>query len=115
PALRLDFAGRYCNWQNWPLAEELLNRLSQQLPSLQADMAVGCLDESSLNATRAMFHRLSSIMGKNFRGVINLPSYEMTSFYKNIDIFVLTSWPGAESFGRTVVEAMSSGCIVFVT
>lgn len=114
-ALKLGFAGRYCNWKNWPLAEELLDRLSSQVPGLQANMAVGCLDEFSLSCTRAMFHRLNCQMGDRFSGIINLPACEMFNFYKDVDIFVLTSWPGTESFGRTVVEAMSSGCIVFVT
>ncbi|QLF94495.1 glycosyltransferase family 4 protein [Pseudomonas sp. ABC1] len=113
--LTLGFAGRYCDWKNWPLAEEVLYSLSAKIPELQANMAVGCLDQFSLDSTQAMFSRLKASMGDKFNGVINMPSSGMIDFYKNIDFFILTSWPGTESFGRTVVEAMSSGCVVFVT
>ncbi|TXR35467.1 glycosyltransferase family 4 protein [Ectopseudomonas mendocina] len=113
--LALGFAGRYCDWKNWPLAEEVLCSLFTKTPKLQANMAIGCLDQSSLDSTQAMFCRLKALMGDKFDGVINMPSSKMIDFYKNIDFFILTSWPGAESFGRTVVEAMSFGCVVFVT
>lgn len=113
--LRLGFAGRYCDWKNWPLAEKVISSLSLKTPDLQASLAVGCLDEPSFDSARAMFSRLKILMGTRFTGLINAPPSDMISFYKGIDFFILTSWPGTESFGRTVVEAMSSGCIVFVT
>jgi len=113
--ITFGFAGRYCDVKNWPLAEQIIEQLIKQGLNFQVSMAVGCLDEDSNKKTQEMFSRIEKELGKKFKGVTNLPFSKMRKFYDNIDIFILTSEPGTESFGRTVVEAMSAGCIVYVT
>lgn len=113
--IKVGFAGRFCDWKDWPLAEEIVHRIFQKHDQLKVTMAVGCLDSNALDSTRKMFERMKLLLGDRFQGKINLPLDEMSEFYSQVDYFILTSWPGAESFGRTVVEAMSAGCVVFVT
>lgn len=113
--IRVGFAGRYCDWKDWPLAESIVEGLYLKCPMLRVTMAVGCLDDASVVSTELMFGRMQNLLGDRFAGSINVDLDCMREFYSSIDVFVLTSTPGAESFGRTVVEAMASGCVVFVT
>lgn len=113
--ITIGFAGRYCDWKDWPLAEKIIEMILNQNKKINVKMAVGCLDNISTKLTKQMFSRLDKKLGLNFDGVVNLPPEQMMGFYNDIDFFILTSKPGTESFGRTVVEAMSAGCVVFVT
>lgn len=115
-ALTVGFAGRYCDWKNWPLAEAIVAEVeSRSAGVVHYKMAVGCLDNEAKAATDGMFTRLQESLGERFSGKVNLPLTAMTEFYNNIDILVVTSDAGAESFGRTVVEAMATGCVVLTT
>lgn len=115
-SLKLGFAGRYCDWKNWPLAVEISRNLNEQLgKELSVKMAVGCLDEQSKIETEKMFDELKGIFGERFEGKINIDMEAMDRFYYDIDIFVLTSNYNTESFGRTLVEAMSRGTVVLTT
>lgn len=114
--LVVGFAGRYCDWKNWPLALEI----SKSLLNIYGDdfhvhAVAGCLDEKSKKEANAMFNSFKEVLGDNFFGYINLSLKEMIVFYDNVDVFIVTSDYGTESFGRTVVEAMSKGCLVLST
>lgn len=112
----IGFAGRYCEWKNWPLAIEISEKLNNILgEKLIVKMAVGCLDKKAFIETEKMFGRMKSIFGNRFSGRINIDLEEMNNFYYEIDIFILTSKPNTESFGRTLVEAMSRKTIVLTT
>lgn len=114
--LSIGFAGRYCDWKNWPLAEEICNRLKTESGiDFNIYMAVGCLDEESEIKTREMFNRLKESLKDKFEGRINVKFEEMEQFYYDIDIFILTSNYNTESFGRTLVEAMSRKTAVLTT
>ena len=114
--LIIGFAGRYCDWKNWPLAVEISEKLNDIIGSrLEVKMAVGCLDEKALKETKLMFQRLDEVLGCRFDGKINITIEEMNKFYYDIDVFILTSAPNTESFGRTVVEAMSRKTVVLTT
>lgn len=114
--LTLGFAGRYTDWKNWPLAVEISEKLNETLgDSLHVKMAIGCLDEKALKETNAMYDRLNQIFGSRFDGRINITLEEMDKFYYDIDVFVLTSNHNTESFGRTLVEAMSRKTVVLTT
>lgn len=114
--LVLGFAGRYCSWKNWPLAMEISEKLNRVLnDKLFVYMAVGCLDETSEKNTKRMFKRLKNTFGSRFKGAINIDLKTMNEFYYNIDVFVLTSNYNTESFGRTLVEAMSRKTVVLTT
>lgn len=114
--LTIGFAGRYCDWKNWPLAEDIIAEVeSRSASEFHYSMAVGCLDNEAAQATKYMFSQLGQSLGERFDGKVNLPLTAMTEFYHNIDVLVVTSDAGAESFGRTVVEAMATGCVVLTT
>lgn len=114
--LTIGFAGRYCDWKNWPLAVDICKKLHEILSDkLYVKMAVGCLDERARQDTEKMFQELDGLIGSRFDGVINIDINAMDRFYYDIDIFVLTSNYNTESFGRTLVEAMSRKTIVLTT
>lgn len=114
--LVIGFAGRYTSWKNWPLAVEITKKLNEKLKDkLYVKMAIGCLDEKSEIDTKAMFKELDGILGNRFTGMINIDIQTMDTFYYDIDIFILTSNYNTESFGRTLVEAMSRKTIVLTT
>ena len=114
--LNLGFAGRYTAWKNWPLAVEISEKLNKILGnSLHVKMAIGCLDEKALEETKAMYNELEQTLGSRFDGKINITLKEMDKFYYDIDVFVLTSNHNTESFGRTLVEAMSRKTVVLTT
>lgn len=113
--LTIGFAGRYCDWKDWPLAYDIVNKLKQQGVVFKVKVAVGCNDEAAHSSANEMFSRFNTLMGGRFSGEINLALRDMVAFYDSVDVFILTSWPGTESFGRTIVEAMSRGCVVLST
>ncbi|WP_034549713.1 glycosyltransferase family 4 protein [Carnobacterium funditum] len=112
----IGFAGRYTEWKNWPLAVEISENLNNVIGNkLWVKMTVGCLDEKSLESTKQMFEKLYEIFGDRFIGKINVDIEEMDKFYYDVDVFILTSNKNTESFGRTLVEAMSRKTIVLTT
>lgn len=114
--ITVGFAGRYANWKNWPLAVEISEKLNKRLGDrLYVKMAIGCLDEKALINTKLMYKKLKQTLGNKFDGKININLEEMDKFYYDIDIFILTSNYNTESFGRTLVEAMSRKTIVLTT
>nr|WP_245733257.1 glycosyltransferase family 4 protein [Salipaludibacillus aurantiacus] len=115
-SLVIGFAGRYTEWKNWPLAVEICKLLNKELKDkLYVKFAVGCLDEWSKVETKKMFDDLYKVLGNRFEGVINIDLKEMNNFYYELDVFILTSNYNTESFGRTLVEAMSRRTVVLTT
>lgn len=114
--LVIGFAGRYADWKNWPLAVEISEKINEKLgDSISVRMAVGCLDEKAKIETIEMFEKLSALLGNRFKGKINITLAEMDEFYYGLDVFILTSDYNTESFGRTLVEAMSRKTAVLTT
>lgn len=113
--LTVGFAGRMCDWKGWPLAEDICKETYKLVPDVHYKMYVSCFNDSAEDETKEMFSRMENLYGDNFEGRINVPFTEMEQFYYDIDIYVLTSWPKAESFGRTIVEAMSRESAVLTT
>lgn len=114
--ITVGFAGRYADWKNWPLATEIAKKLNDVFQEkVHIKMAVGCINESSYNQTHKMFDELNNIFGDRFEGKINIDQAEMNQFYYETDFFILTSKKNTESFGRTLVEAMSRMTIVLTT
>jgi glycosyltransferase involved in cell wall biosynthesis len=112
----IGFAGRYCDWKNWPLAEEICTKLATETDiDFKINMAVGCLDDASRIETEKMFTRLKGVLKDKFQGQINVKFEDMDQFYYDIDVFILTSNYNTESFGRTLVEAMSRKTVVLTT
>lgn len=113
--LTVGFAGRMCDWKGWPLAVDICKETDHLVPDAHFKMYVSCFDDSAKKETEEMFQRMQNAYGDRFEGRINVPFAEMEQFYYDIDVFVLTSWPKTESFGRTIVEAMSRKTAVLTT
>lgn len=114
--ITIGFAGRYTEQKNWPLAVEITEKLNTIMGDrLQVKMAVGCLNEKALRKTKLMYKQLNKTLGSRFDGKINVNLEEMDKFYYDIDVFILTSNYNTESFGRTLVEAMSRKTVVLTT
>src|SRR5699024_10828372 len=114
--LTIGFAGRYTDWKNWPLAVEISEKLNEQLgEKLLVKMDVGCLDDKAEKEMKTMFEKLSNLLGHRFEGKININLEEMDRFYYDLDVYILTSNHNTESFGRTLVEAMSRKTVVLTT
>jgi len=113
--LTIGFAGRMCDWKGWPLAEDICQETEKLVLNAHYKMYVSCFDKEALHETEEMFARMSAQYGDRFEGRINVPFAEMEDFYYSLDVYVLTSWPKSESFGRTIVEAMSRKTAVLTT
>lgn len=103
----VGFAGRMCDWKGWPLAEKIVCAIDSKCKNSFFKMYISCLDDTSMSETKMLFERMKDLLGDRFEGRINVPFTEMEEFYYSLDVFVLTSDSKSESFGRTVVEAMS--------
>lgn len=113
--LTVGFAGRMCDWKGWPLAKEICESSGSKISDLHYIMYVSCFDRKTEKQTREMFDSLREQLGNRFVGRINVPFHEMDYFYYGIDVYILTSWPMTESFGRTIVEAMSRKTAILTT
>lgn len=112
----IGFAGRYSEQKNWPLAIDIIEKVNKKLgDNLHIVMAVGCLDDKAEKDTKEMFKKLNQLLGKRFTGKINIDLDEMNKLYYGLDVFILTSKSNSESFGRTLVEAMSRKTVVLTT
>ena len=97
------------------MAEEIACKINEIIPHIHCKMYISCFDEGAQRQTSQLFQRMKAAFGDRFEGKINVPFPEMEQFYYDIDIFILTSWKKSESFGRTIVEAMSRRCAVLTT
>lgn len=113
--ITIGFAGRMCDWKGWPLAEVICKEVDKLAPETHYMMYVSCFDKPAEDETQTMFERMKKLYGDRFVGRINVPFVEMEQFYYDTDVYVLTSWPKSESFGRTIVEAMSRMNAVLTT
>lgn len=113
--LTIGFSGRMCEWKGWDLAEKIACKINEIIPDIHCKMYISCLAEGDQKQTSQLFQRMKTVYGDRFEGKINVPFSEMEQFYYDIDIFILTSWKKSESFGRTIVEAMSRRCAVLTT
>lgn len=112
----LGFVGRWNYVKNWPLAEEIALAADEKLgKDLTVKMAISCDDDEAEEEARQLFIRLEEKMGARFQGAINISFDKMDQFYYDIDVYILTTLKDGESFGRTIVEAMSRNTVVMTT
>lgn len=114
--LTIGFAGRYREWKNWPLAVDIVKKLSTKIDKkFSIKIAVGCSNKKEIKKSNEMFNKIKKLKNVNLNKNVNLTFKQMEKFYYDIDIFILTSKPDTESFGRTLVEAMSRKTEVLTT
>lgn len=115
--LVIGFAGRYAEWKNWRLAVDIIKSLREQSNYIiKVFLAIGALDDKAVLESKKLIRDFEKIIGaNNVIGKINISLEEMNEFYYRINYFVLTSKKDTESFGRTLVEAMSRKVVVMTT
>jgi len=105
--LTLMFAGRMIEAKNWPLAKEIVSKLSKE--DVHIIIAISYFNQEQECKTKDFLESIRRL-GVSYTFKENIPQEEMNELYYAADIFVLTS--NRESFGRTAIEAMSRKCAV---
>src|SRR5699024_3743829 len=114
--LVLGFVGRWNYVKNWPLAKEIALTANEKLgDNLIVKMNISCDDEEAEKEAKHLFSQLEEQMGGRFQGAINTTFNKMDQFYYDVYVYILTTLKGGESFGRTIVEAMSRNTVVMTT
>jgi len=114
--LVLGFVGRWNYVKNWPLAKEIALITNEKLgENLMVKMAISCDDKEAEKEAKQYFKQLEDQMGNRFQGAINTTFDRMDQFYYDLDVYILTTLKDGESFGRTIVEAMSRNTVVMTT
>ena len=113
--LKIGFSGRMVDWKGWDLAADLIGRVSRD-GGFDAHFLVAAAVNNQ-RETECVDGFISDISSLEVTVELNknLSSVEMEKFYERLDFFVVTSLPGTESFGRTVIESMGKGVVVFTT
>lgn len=111
----VGFVGRYCDWKDWPLAEEICKKLEDRESTYNYIMCISCYGSTEEQKVNNMYSRIREKCGERFKGYINVPFEDIDKQYYSFDVFVLTSKKNTESFGRTIVEAMSRKTAVLTT
>src|SRR5699024_5871206 len=83
--------------------------------NLIVKMAISCDDEEAEKEAKHLFSQLEEQIGDQFQGAINTTFNKMDQFYYDMDVYILTTLKDGESFGRTIVEAMSRNTVVMTT
>lgn len=110
----IGFAGRYCSWKGWNLVIEICKKI-KTLERVKVSVVLGCLTERDMEAGKNIEQQLSAILGERLVCNYNYDIEQMDDFYYGLDVFILTSDPHSESFGRVLVEAMSRHVAVLGT
>lgn len=111
--INIGFAGRLCDYKRWDTVYEICKRLRDKSDIL-ISIAISC--EPTMEYKKRLNNYISSlkeILGEKLILFIDANELEMEKFYYLIDIFILTS--EGESFGRTLIEAMSKKVVTIGT
>lgn len=107
----LGFSGRFVAYKRWDTVYEICNLLKSK--DITFLFAFGTADKCEDKELEAFIKKLNDVIPGKYRFLKNVNQKEMMDFYYAIDCFVLTS--DNESFGRTLLEAMTKKCIVIGT
>lgn len=113
-SITVGFAGRLSPWKGWDLAEEICNSVATN-KKIKFRVAMGCDSKKDKEIAEHIFETMGNKLQDRFTGNINLNLSQMDDFYYGIDVFIITSKPKTESFGRVLVEAMSRKVVVLGT
>lgn len=106
----IGFSGRYEPWKRWDSALDIA-RIMVKKPNIKFMIAIG--KGSNGKEMKNIVEQFYSIAKDKVHVFIDVDFEEMEKFYYAIDFFVLTS--ENESFGRTLIEAMTKKCITLST
>ena len=110
----VGFSGRFVEFKRWDTVMDIC-RLIANVDNVKVVVALASAPEEgkSLESEEKYLKELKQILGDKLLLFRNLNLEQMKEFYYIIDAFVLTSIH--ESFGRTLLEAMTKNCLVFGT
>lgn len=101
----IGFAGRYTEYKRWDIVEKIINQRKEH-----RYMMIISASESKKIELRQYIERIKSIENISVEIIEDGNMNQMKQFYYAIDMFILTS--DNESFGRTLIEAMTKNNIV---
>lgn len=107
----LGFSGRFVAYKRWDTVYEICSLLKNK--DINFLFAFGTANECEDKELEIFLKKLDDIVPGKYRFIKNVSQKEMMDFYYAIDCFILTS--DNESFGRTLLEAMTKKCIVIGT
>ncbi len=110
--LIVGFAARFDIYKRWDTVKLICEELKNN-KQLQFRFCIATSKEQNKLEALQYIEEIKQILGDKVIILLNATAEEMEQFYYDIDIFVLTS--EGESFGRTLIEAMSRRCVVFGT
>ncbi|MCO7177097.1 glycosyltransferase family 4 protein [Sporolactobacillus kofuensis] len=100
--------------KNWELSKRILFWMAQNF-DFQYIIVIGSdRSEKDIQKCKIQLQQIEEIVGRdNFTGYYDLTLSELNELYYASDVFIMSS--RSESFGRTAVEAMARGNVVFGT
>lgn len=114
PVLTIGFAGRIASEKNWPLSIGICKLLKQRSVEFEVYFAFGIYNKNDKQQVQIYISELKKYINEeNIKIFFNISQDKMPLFYKELDIFILTS--SFESFGKTAIEAMACDCAVLGT
>ena len=113
--LVIGFSGRYVIYKKWDTVLKIIKELKNENNVIFAFAIANADEEKQLEFLGTMNEYIKKIKTEapNSVLILNASEQEMMNFYYLTDIFVLTS--SVESFGRTLIEAMTKNTSVIGT
>ena len=108
----IGFSGRFVPYKRWGDAFEICAKLKDN-EKFKFVFAIGSTPDTKSDELNAYIKKLKKELGEKLIILNNCSGEQMKNFYYMLDCFVLTS--EKESFGRTLIEAMSKKCVVLGT
>ncbi|XME02529.1 glycosyltransferase family 4 protein [Lachnospiraceae bacterium C1.1] len=110
----IGFAGRICIEKDWPFVPVLVKALNDAGIDFEVHLVLSLFEKGDDIKAKELRDKIAEIVGEErIKYFTELSQDEMSDFYYNIDLFVMTSQ--FESFGKAAVEAMSRSCSVIST
>lgn len=110
--INIGFAGRYCKSKNWDFVEKICLKLKDD-KQFHFTLVLTADNEDEKNEMKQYISKMQIEFNEQISIFTDFNVDKMKEFYYSIDIFILTS--KGESFGRTLLEAMTKNNVVFGT
>jgi glycosyltransferase involved in cell wall biosynthesis len=110
----VGFAARWgVPFKRWDTVVDICNLLKDKDINIYIALAKTKYEKNIYKEMQKFVENLGLLLKNKLKIIINANETEMEQFFYDLDVFVLTSVN--ESFGRTLIEAMSKGCTVLGT
>ena len=110
----IGFAGRICVEKDWPFVPLLIKAFNDAGIDFEVHLVLSLFEKGDDLQAEELKRKIEDIIGaERLKFFTELSQDQMSDFYYDIDLFVMTS--RFESFGKAAVEAMSRSCSVIST